>query len=110
MIKYSNNIKEIRKEKKLTLAMVAERAGTSFQQIARLEKGERELTLDWMVRIAEALECHPIDLLPDAIGLSRRERVMVSMFQNLSPRDQEQLMKLCDALSQPVSDRKGNDE
>jgi transcriptional regulator with XRE-family HTH domain len=51
----------------LSLQQLADRVGTSKGQIDKLEKGQRRLTIDWLNRLAQALECHPVDLLP---GLS----------------------------------------
>lgn len=50
-----SRIREIRKEKGLTLQEVAERAGTTAQTIGRLETGMRTVSLRWVNRIAEAL-------------------------------------------------------
>lgn len=61
----TNRIAELRKKKGLTFAELGEAAGTSGQQIERLEKGQRKLTQEWMSRIASALGCKPIDLLVD---------------------------------------------
>lgn len=56
-----NRIRDIRREKGLTLADVAERCDppTTAQTIGRLETGMRQLSLAWMNRIAEALEVEP---------------------------------------------------
>lgn len=51
----------------LSLQQVADRVGTSKGQIDKLEKGQRRLTIDWLNRLASALECQPFELLP---GLS----------------------------------------
>ena len=59
-----NRIREIRKARGLTLKALASQIGASHQQIARLEKGERELTVWWMQQIAPALGCQPANLLP----------------------------------------------
>ncbi len=59
-------LREIRKAKGLTLQQVAERVkprGTTPQTIGRLETGARTLTLDWVRRIAEAMEVDPAELL-----------------------------------------------
>lgn len=56
-------IREIRKAKKLTLADVGERAGTTAQTIGRLETGMRTLSIKWVNRIAAALEVDPGELL-----------------------------------------------
>ncbi len=56
-----NRIRDIRREKKLTLADVAARCSppTTAQTIGRLETGTRQLSLTWMNRIAEALGVEP---------------------------------------------------
>lgn len=56
-----NRIRDIRKEKRLTLADVAARCrpATTAQTIGRLETGMRNLSLVWMNRIAAALEVEP---------------------------------------------------
>ena len=60
-----NRIKELREARGLTLQEVADIAGTSPQQIQRLENGNRRLTDDWMRRIAPILRVHPAELLLD---------------------------------------------
>jgi DNA-binding XRE family transcriptional regulator len=50
-----SRIREIRKQKGLTLQEVAERSGTTAQTIGRLETGMRTLSLNWVNRIAKAL-------------------------------------------------------
>ncbi|MCH8347963.1 MAG: helix-turn-helix domain-containing protein [Proteobacteria bacterium] len=50
-----SRIREIRKQKGLTLQEVAGRCGTTAQTIGRLETGMRTLSLDWVNRIAKAL-------------------------------------------------------
>src|SRR5262245_22815281 len=64
-----NRIRELRQRASLSMQALADRAGTSAPQINKLEKGERRLTLDWMVRIGRALGVDPTELLPP--GLSR---------------------------------------
>ncbi len=56
-----NRIRDIRKEKGLTLADVASACTppTTAQTIGRLETGMRNLSLVWMERIAAALEVEP---------------------------------------------------
>lgn len=60
-----NCIRDIRKQKGLTLAEVAARCNppTTAQTIGRLETGTRNLSLDWMNRIAAALNVEPELLL-----------------------------------------------
>lgn len=56
-----NRIRDIRKQKGMTLAEVAEACDppTTAQTIGRLETGMRNLSLVWMNRIAAALEVEP---------------------------------------------------
>jgi len=61
-----NRIRELRVARNLTLEEIAERVGTSVQQISSLELGDRRLTDDWMRRIASALNVQPADLFTDS--------------------------------------------
>lgn len=56
-----NRIRDIRRQKGLTLADVAARCSppTTAQTIGRLETGMRQLSLGWMNKIARALEVDP---------------------------------------------------
>lgn len=62
----NNRLRQLRKASGLTLEQLAESAGTSAQQISRLEKSERRLTADWLARLAPALKVTPRDLLATA--------------------------------------------
>ena len=61
-----NRIRELRHARRLSLVETARLAGTTVQQLSRLELGERRLTVDWMRRIAGALGVRVTDLLPEA--------------------------------------------
>lgn len=58
-----NRIWELRRQKNMTALVLAEKVGTTAQQIGRLEKSKRRLTTDWMVRIAAALDVPPEALI-----------------------------------------------
>lgn len=60
-----NSIRSVRKAKGLTLEDVALRCDppTTPQTIGRLETGTRTLSIDWLNRIADALEVSPADLV-----------------------------------------------
>ena len=60
-----NRIRDVRQQKGLTLAEVAAACSppTTAQTIGRLETGMRNLSLDWMNRIAAALGVEPETLL-----------------------------------------------
>ena len=59
----TNRIQALRKQKGLSQRELAERIGTSGQQVGNLEAGRRKLTQDWMERLAAGLGCGPADLL-----------------------------------------------
>ena len=52
-------IKDLREQKNMSQAELAELAGTSQPQIKRLEKGERKLTKEWAERISPHLNVTP---------------------------------------------------
>jgi transcriptional regulator with XRE-family HTH domain len=52
---------------------LAAAAGTTAQQISRLETGARQLTEKWLGRLARALGCATADLLPETSRVTRTE-------------------------------------
>ena len=58
-----NNIATLREKRGLSQKTLADMAGTSQQEIQRLETGQRKLTWEWMLRLSTALKCHPLDLV-----------------------------------------------
>lgn len=64
-----NRIKELRKKAGLSQEKLGEEVGCNKSKISKLERGDQELTKNWMVRIAKALRKHGLtiaasDLLP----------------------------------------------
>lgn len=49
-------LKQLRKERGLTLNNLAEKIGSDYQQISRIERGRSKLTIDVLIKMAEALE------------------------------------------------------
>jgi phage repressor protein C with HTH and peptisase S24 domain len=56
-------LKAWREHRGLTQEQLAEAAGTGKMQISRLERAERRLTVDWMIRLAKPLGLEPADLM-----------------------------------------------
>jgi transcriptional regulator with XRE-family HTH domain len=54
-LKLSASIKDIRQKKRLTQAKLAQKAGMPQSVIARVENGERGMTITTLIRIANAL-------------------------------------------------------
>lgn len=65
-----NRIKILRKKRGLTMQELAGVVGTTQQQIDRLEKSRRRLTVDWLEKLSVALNCEMVELLP--LGSSTR--------------------------------------
>lgn len=58
-----NNIENLRKAKGMTQKDLAAELDTSQQHIARLEKGDRKLTADWIEKFCTILSCQPGELI-----------------------------------------------
>ena len=61
----ANRIREIRKQKDVTLEDLSERTGISYTHLSRIEGGKRGLSLENVIRIARALEVEPSELTTD---------------------------------------------
>lgn len=81
----SNFIKVIRKNRGWTQEELGQRVNTTSQQIGNLESGKRRLTQDWIRKLADALECHPLDITegpPDTA--EEKKRVIFDEMNGLS--------------------------
>lgn len=78
-----NHLREWRHSRGLSLERLAERVGTDKTQLSRLEKGNRRLTVDWLERLASALQCSSQDLLgePPSIAPLEPARTRVRGFR-----------------------------
>lgn len=74
----TTRIREIRKRRGMTLQALAERVGTTPQTIQRLETDNMTVSVEWLLRIAEALDLAAADLLD-----SPHQRRMLSYLGDL---------------------------
>lgn len=76
-----NRIREIRKSKGLTLVELAERINVKNGTMSRIERGDLQLTLDYMRRIGRALDVTPAELLSEddnpLAGLDAEQRFVL---------------------------------
>ena len=81
-----NRIRQIREKRGLTQAQLADRVGTTQPTIMRLENGKRRLTVEWMRKIAKALDVLPEELLSTAVlaGLQEDARPYQSDDKSIS--------------------------
>jgi len=106
-----NQMRTYRLEAGLTLEQLAERMGTSVQQVSRLEKGQRKLTQDWMLRAAAALGIPPAALFdtaqPPDVGEMVKDRSEISLlrfWRDLDGSQRELFVKMLGAESGEIDD------
>jgi transcriptional regulator with XRE-family HTH domain len=97
----ANRIRDMRLRAGLSQAELAEIVGTTQAQIARLETGERRLTLDWMQRIARALSLQPSALLPTAAlaDVDAKEVELLAKFRAMSEPSRTTIIDLARLLA-----------
>ena len=83
-----NRIKQMRCLKALTLRELAEKSGVTHQEISRYEHGHRKVSVQFLARMAKALNCKFTDLLPETLV-------------EHPPVDQQELLALYRDLSRP---------
>jgi len=100
-----NRIGVVRRAKGMSQTELAEAVGTTRAQIYRLEKGKRGLSLDWMTRVARALDVKVADLLPteegDSAGLSPEEEIL-NIISQLPERDKLMLVYIAREVLQAM--------
>ena len=97
-----NRIRELRLEAGLSQQALGDAIGTSKMTISDLERGNIRLDLDYMRRIARALEVAVADLLPvtDNPGaLTIEERRLVDQYRAANEDQREQLSRVADVLT-----------
>lgn len=70
----------------LTLDELAEMIGTSRQHLQRMETGNRNVSLEWLNKIAAKLEVPIARLIRGGDGLTDEERAMIEYLRS-NPRD-----------------------
>ncbi|MGO4519019.1 helix-turn-helix domain-containing protein [Dyella sp. 2RAF44] len=96
----------MREARGLSLDALASEADTTNQQVSLLETGKRRLTVDWLLRLAEPLKCHPWELVEsDLPGPPLADEIrLISRFQALSRGQRIALLQLMDAMVEPAAD------
>ena len=83
-------IREVRKSKRIRQKVLARMVGISPGALTNFEKGRRRISLDWLHKIAEALDTPVAYFLPDESDKSRatpgdpRERRLLTAWRHLS--------------------------
>lgn len=65
---------------------LAARVHTTASQISKLEKGRVALTIDWLYRLAGALDCHWSELVEDVApsSTSTDERALLEIYRGVA--------------------------
>ena len=95
----TNRLKELREARGLSLVALAALVGTTGQEISHLELGKRNLTVNWLKRLALALGCHPWAIISADLPASETEAECLALFRDLGP--QEQALFLAELSRRP---------
>ncbi len=94
----SNKIRLLRELKGWSMHRLAEEVDppTTAAQINKLEKGQRQLTYDWIKRLAKALNVGPYDITGDSApnapafeDLNRKEKDLIQKYRTLQEKEQD---------------------
>lgn len=104
-----NNIRKFRRARGWSLNELADKVGTTNQQISHLELSKRRLTVDWLIRVAAALGCRPTDLAALENQPNKREEQLLDLFRSLTRRRQKQVIDLAASLAdlKPTASTRG---
>jgi len=95
-----NKIKAMREARALSLETLAERVGTTNQQISHLETGRRRLTAEWLQRLGRAMKCHPWMLVSDDLPspLEPLEIKLLEAFRGLADEQRKAFVTLATSM------------
>ena len=90
------NIRDVRHERKMTQAQLAEKIGMSEVFVGDIERGTRGITLKTLVKIANALKVPASRLIPSNKDIEIAK--IMEKIKDLTPKQQDALMKFVDTL------------
>jgi transcriptional regulator with XRE-family HTH domain len=103
--KIGERLRTIRRERGMTQAELADVLDTHFTSISQIERGQRGLTVQQLVKLASALNVTPNELLlngkANPVPLStRRSRILrrLQRLEELPQAEQKAILKILDGL------------
>jgi transcriptional regulator with XRE-family HTH domain len=113
-MKVGERIREVRKSKRIRQKVLARMVGISPGALTNFEKGRRRISLDWLQKIAEALDTPMSYFLPDEKDKSRatpgdpRERRLLTAWRQLGKGDvlRSDFLQLLDHLGRSKAAKK----
>ncbi|WP_406567486.1 helix-turn-helix transcriptional regulator [Azospirillum canadense] len=97
-MEYPNRLAELRKRAGVSQGRLADALNSGRSTIVKLEKGERELSLDWMERIAPILGCAPWDLLPEAKSEHHKEIEMRLRYRAMTAEQRNSILSVAQQM------------
>lgn len=104
-MKVGERIREVRKSKRIRQKVLARMVGISPGALTNFEKGRRRISLDWLQRIADALDTPMSYFLPDEKERAKttpgdpRERRLLNAWRDLKSQAlREDFLKLLEDL------------
>jgi transcriptional regulator with XRE-family HTH domain len=96
-------LRRVRLQAEMTQAALAKGLGTHQSHVSAIERGVRGLTLQQFLRIADALDVKPGEVLDEEVASSRRVRARhttrrLRAIEDLPPDRRRSLLKLLDAF------------
>jgi transcriptional regulator with XRE-family HTH domain len=92
---------DLRQAQDLSMEQLAARCTppTTASQINKLEKGKVKLSLEWIYRLAEALQVHPVELLEELPPrLGEREAALVELYRGMSENDRDTVFRVAESI------------
>lgn len=98
----ATHLKRLRKSRGLNQAALAEAVGCEVNTISRYENGANTPTIDHVLKLAEALGVHPMELLPPPSSVTQRlyilrQELAAKALQVDSPERLEEAIQLLEA-------------
>lgn len=81
---FTNRIKQLRKNLKITQAELAKQVGIAVSYMTMIENGDRDMDTTLMRKIAKALKVKPYELLPEEEQpevLTEEEKAILALFR-----------------------------
>lgn len=101
------NIRKVRKQRKLRQEDLAEKAGISLTYVGALERGEKIPSLETFIAIANALEISADVILCDVVtaGYEVKHSLITDKIDGLSKRDAEMIYDVIDTIAKHAKDK-----
>ena len=89
------NLKAIRLQKRVSQVKLAEMAGTTQGTISKIEKGDMNVTLSVIEKVAQALGVTPVELF----GLQETQQRALMALANMSDEDRPSALVVLEAMA-----------